>query len=287
MVLRSLNHSNEIVAFLSAGYSLNRIVAPLLSAVLLVSVMNFFVGDHLLPLTADKKNFVKYVKLKKRPQKYFTLKNSNIWYKLDPYLINIDSVDAKKQKAYGMALYELSEDWNLKKVIVAESALLKPGSWELFSGSTLQISEDHQISSTSFQIKLIGFKQDILDLQDSSRPSELMSLKELKKYIKKNKSAGRDMSSYEVDYHSKWSMSLAALILCLLAIPLSLGSRRSGSSGGVLGCLLLGVAYWLIYNVFLNLGGSNDMPAFWAAWIPNLAFLFWGVWRLKRFCYRV
>ena len=99
-----------------------------------------------------------------------------------------------------------------------------------------------------------------------------MTLRELSRFIKKNKEAGLDTIRYEVDYHSKFGFAFAAFVMSLLGIPFSLGAgRRSGGAVKNIGlCIGVAFVYWSFYSSFITLGRHGAVPPVVAAWIPNI-----------------
>ena len=119
--LSTLNKSNELVALFSSGMSLARICAPILILVAIFSTVSFWMGDRVLPRFEQKKNYVYYVELKKKPGLYSTVNTNKIWYRSENVLFNIQTLDPEKSMAYGMTLYYFNEAWDLVQLIKAQT----------------------------------------------------------------------------------------------------------------------------------------------------------------------
>ena len=76
--LSTLNKNNELTALFSFGLSLARICSPILIIVTMISVFNFWFGDKIIPKTNQQKNYIHYVKIKKQPGLYTTIKTNKI-----------------------------------------------------------------------------------------------------------------------------------------------------------------------------------------------------------------
>ncbi len=88
------------------------------------------------------------------------------------------------------------------------------------------------------------------------------------------KGAGADTKSYEVKYHSRMSMSFIPVVMCFLAVPFSVSSRREGSIAKDLSlCLSITFFYWLFYSVGLSLGTNGVLTPWIAAWLPSGIFV--------------
>ncbi len=103
---------------------------------------------------------------------------------------------------------------------------------------------------------------------------EEFSIWELNRYIHDLKKKGLDPGGYLVDRDLKYAMPLSCLIMVALGIALSLDPLpRHLSLGRSFGlAILIGFGYWLAAGLTSSLGHSGFMPAWFAAWSPNLLF---------------
>lgn len=282
--LSALNKSNELVALFSSGMSLARVSAPMLVIVALLSAFSFWLGDRVLPRFEQKKNYVYYVELKKTPGLYSTVNTNKIWYRSENILFNIQTLNPDEATAQGMTLYYFNEAWDLVQVITAQTVSMLGGSWQLNSGTvTLFDTESSFPMTQTFQEKKIAMNEEVADLKSSSQASSIMSLGELKRFIKKNKDAGLDTIAYEVDYHSKFGFAFASLVMAMMGIPLSVSKQRSGGlflNAGI--CIGLAFLYWALYSSALTLGRHNVIGPIVAAWAPNTLSLIGSFYLLLR-----
>lgn len=115
------------------------------------------------------------------------------------------------------------------------------------------------------------------DLQSSGQTSEMLSQKELERFIEKNKEAGLDTIRYEVDYHSKLAFAFAGLVMTILGIPFSVTKGRSGGVMMNVGiCIGLVFLYWIFYNSSITLGTHGHLKPILAGWIPNFVMISLG-----------
>jgi lipopolysaccharide export system permease protein len=285
--LSTLSRTNELTALFSMGMSLRRIASPILISVAIVSVIVFVVGDQVLPRLIQKRNYVEYVEIKKRPGLYSTVKTNKIWFRTENILFNIKTLNPETASAQGITLYYFDPSWQLTQLISAARVEMKDSMWELKDGLvTLFASESSFPLTKSFDTKTITMNEDLKDIQSTSNSSEIMSLRELGRFIDRNKEAGLDTLRYEVDYHAKFSFAFAAVVMSLVGVPFSVGRQRSGGTFASIGiCLLLAFLYWVAYSSGLTLGEHAVLPPIVAAWGPNvitvaLAIFFFR--RLKR-----
>lgn len=273
--LGGLNKNSELVALFSIGNSLARVSAPILIIVAAVTVVSFWMSDRILPITNKKKSYTWYVEIKNRPGMYSAVKNSKIWYRQDNMLFNIKTFDADTQSAQGLSFYYFDDKWNLVQMVVAKSAKLDTKEWKLQDGAVTLFTGDSSFPlNQSFTEKSIMIDEEIGDIQESSKFSEVVSIKELRQYIKKNKEAGLNTLRYEVDLHSKFGFALAAFVMSFIGIPFSVFNNRTGGrmlSVGI--CIGLAFGYWSLLSVGLTMGRHGYLAPILSAWLPNLFML--------------
>ena len=280
----ALNRSNELVALYSVGIGLMRVSAPILVLVAIISLISFGLNDQIFPRLAQRKNYVEYVEIKKRPGLYSTVNTNKIWYRSENVLFNIKTLDALAAKAQGLTLYYFDAAWNLVQLITAQEVNIKGTQWELNNGTVTLFVEDTSFPLTkSFTSKTVVMNEDVADIQTTSNSSEVMSLNSLRKFINRNKEAGLETLRYEVDYFAKFGFASAALVMSLLGLPFSVRRQRSGGHALSIGlCLVLAFAYWTLYSSGVTLGQHGAIPPILAALGPSAFMAGVALWLLLR-----
>ena len=172
-----------------------------------------------------------------------------------------------------MTFHYFDQAWNLIQLITAKEMQMKDKNWELSDGSVTLFAQESSFPLTqAFKQKTLAIQQDNMDLTKAANSSEVMSIADLKGFIKKNKEAGLDTMRYEVDYHAKFGFAFAGFVMSFLGVPFSV--RASTRGGGRMISFGLALAlvflYWSIYSSSLTLGRHGGIPAIMAAWAPNL-----------------
>ncbi len=270
--LSSMNRNNEIIALFSMGMSLARISLPILVFISGISIMTFWVGDRLVPIFAQKKNYIFYVEMKKRPGLYSVVRKDKIWYRSDNMIFNIQTLNAEQGTAQGITFYYLDDAWNLIQLIKAKSVTMQNNTWNLEDGTVTLFAEESSFPLTkTFARKTLTVNEDLADVRSAPPSSEGISYKELKKFIQKNKEAGLDTLGLEVDMHAKLSFAMASLVLSLMGIPFTVQKSRSGGNMLNIGvCIFAAFSYWILYSSSLSLGKHGILPPLLAAWAPNV-----------------
>lgn len=270
--LSSLNKTHELLALFAAGVSLLRVNLSILISVLILSVIVFNLADESLPRFVQKKNFIFYHQIKMKPAQYSTVKTDRIWYRSKNMIFNIKAINKTKKTAEGLTLYQFNDAWDLVQMITAQKVDLLGQQWKLSQGSVTLFTENSSFPMTQdFKDKTIIIDEELQDIQSTFNSVDVLSLKDLKKYIQKNKEAGLDTISLEVGYNDKFAFAFTAIVMVLIGIPFSVSHQRGG--GGMLNAgfsILLVVIFWVIRNSSLTLGQHGNIPPIIAAWGPNL-----------------
>ncbi|MCB0369975.1 MAG: LPS export ABC transporter permease LptG [Bdellovibrionales bacterium] len=288
LTLANLNKSNELIALFASGYSLLRVSMPVIVIIFGFSIFSFYLSDRIIPPLTRQKNYIFYHDIKKNPSQFSIVKTNRIWYRSRNEIFNIKTLSLDGLMAHGLTLYTFDDDWDLQRMITADEVDLKNKSmkdssghyqWFLKNGSVTVFYKDSSFPLTSnFKKKTIIMNEEAQDLQSSGQTSEMLSQKELSKFIDKNKEAGLDTTRYEVDYQSKVAFAFAGLVMSLLGIPFSVGKTRSGGVMLNLGiCIGLVFGYWIFYNSSITLGTHGQLNPVLAAWIPNAVMMALGI----------
>lgn len=122
---------------------------PMLVWILLWCGVVFLISDRVLPAFAKQKNYIFYHEIRKNPALYSIVKTDRIWYRSKDMIFNIKTLNEKTQKAQGLTLYFLNQNWDLVQMISAKDVDLLGSKWVLHNGSVTVFSEDSSFPLTS------------------------------------------------------------------------------------------------------------------------------------------
>ena len=269
--LSALNRNNELTALYSLGYSLARVCLPVLMVLSLICLFTYWFGDHVLPVAAQKKNYVYYVDLEKDPGLYSTVERNKIWYRSHNTIFNISYLNAEKKTAQGITLYYFDNAWNLVQLIKAKTVFMNKKTWHLRDGSvTLFTNESSFPLTKTFQRKTLTVSEDLADFAAVRPSSDTLTTEQLRHFIERNKAAGLNTLGYEVDLYSKMSYAFAGLVLSLMGIPFTIKRARAGGNMVNIGLsVAIGFIYWVFYSASLAMGKHGVIDPMLAAWGPN------------------
>ncbi|MCP4692660.1 MAG: LPS export ABC transporter permease LptF [Desulfobacterales bacterium] len=109
-----------------------------------------------------------------------------------------------------------------------------------------------------------------------------MSLSELREYIENAPEKNKKYFRALLEYHRKFSIPFAAIMLGLLAVPLGIQTRGGGKSTGMVLGLFFFLVYYLILSAGMVFGENGAYPPLIGMWTPNIVMGCIGIFLLYR-----
>jgi lipopolysaccharide export system permease protein len=266
-----MNKNNEIVALKSGGMSVHHFIRPIIFIGLLITVCLFFISETLVPITISKANDIWRREVKKYT---LTTARKNIWFRGDRSISHITYFNPKDQTISGITLNYFDQQFRLTRRVDAAKGRFKQGQWVLYDTMEQVLNQktgSYDVEILSEKVENIDFKPD--DLKRAAKKSEEMSFQELYRFVQDIESEGYDATPYWVDYHSKFALPVACLILCLIGTGITLGKNaRHGLSITIIYGITVVFLYWISQSFCLSLGHGGVISPIIAAWISNFMF---------------
>jgi len=287
----SLTRTSEITAMKATGVSLYRIVTPVLITTLLIAGGLFAFDELYLPAANRRQEALRSV-IKDKPARTF-LRPDRQWISGqtgasgDPSRIfYYQYFDASKNAFANLTVFEFDpENFALRRRIFATSAHWndRVNQWVFENGWERTFAGDTIASFQPFTLTTFPeIREQPPYFVKEDRPSQEMSYGELSSYIADLKQSGFDTKRLSVQLNRKLAYPLITLVMAMLAIPFSLSMGKRGSLAGIATAIGLAIAYWVIDGLFQAMGNVATLPAFMAAWTPDLLFGIAGTYLLLR-----
>ncbi len=272
MVLSGLSRTGELTAFFSLGFGKGRMVATLGAIVFVFCCLLLVFQDRIVPLFIKKQSTYYWHVMKKRPDFFLDVRRDKVWYRSQNLIFNLRSFDLGTKTIEGMSVYTLDERFRLVQLVEASKGVHTETGWKMLDGLVTIFDPDTPFPMTRrFESKELRISETPQDFQEIEREVNSLRLRELSAYIDRAKAAGGNTRRFEVKLHSRIAICFTPLVMCWLAIPFSLGSRRSGGLARDLGLALMATFfYWLFYSVSLSLGVNGALHPVLAAWLPSM-----------------
>ena len=190
----------------------------------------------------------------------------------------------------GVFLADISDAANPRITLAHEGILVPEGQdrlhLHLIDGSTHEtdpkLADHYQIST--FQQTDIPIELPATETKsDEQIPVGLISTWALRDHARRV-----DLVSarwYLIEFHRRFALPTACLVLAMVGIPLGLSSKKSGKSGGFVLTIALVFIYYFVSLIGVSLARQGKVGPMFGAWLANIAFFAAGsilLWQAER-----
>ncbi len=268
--------NNEIVALLSSGISLLRILLPLFVLGLFVSVGAFFFNEVIVPYANQKRYDIKRYQVDKEPRPKYRSR-SNVYLQIDPNkTLSARYFNGVSNQASEVSIKIFSGPV-LRERIDARKMVWQDSVWKMFGVTVRSFSGDRERLFQKPDTVLTNL--DILpeDLAIVQKKPEEMSYTELTQFIAELRALGANPRKWIVERHLKISLPFANFIVVLLGAPLASRKRKGGMGLNFGFSLGISFVYFFVVRVGQVLGHQGSLSPLLGAWLGNLVFLTLGI----------
>ncbi len=110
---------------------------------------------------------------------------------------------------------------------------------------------------------------------------DAMGTSALYEVISSGSGSREDRFKWRTEWHVRIARIFSCMVLVLLAIPSAITFQRRGTMKGIGIAVLLAALMLFLYRVFPSLGESGLIQAWISAWIPNVFYLFIGIYLFR------
>jgi LPS export ABC transporter permease LptG/LPS export ABC transporter permease LptF len=190
----------------------------------------------------------------------------------------------------GVFLADISDPANPRITLAHEGILVPEGQdrlhLHLIDGATHEtdpkIADHYQISTfqqTDIPIELPSTE----NKADEQIPVGLVSTSSLRDYARRVDPVSARW--YLIEFHRRFALPTACLVLAMVGIPLGLSSKKSGKSGGFVLTIVLVFVYYFVSLIGVSLARQGKVGPMFGAWLANIAFFAAGailLWQAER-----
>lgn len=289
--LSKMSRSNEIIAMLTAGQSLTRLLLPLIGVGLFLSgvcaLLNYSLAPHAESLRKQFKDEIRDTAARKLgrsqyldAQLFRNRADRRIWYvakmKRADEGFPLEMVTILEQNEQGA----ITSEW------LAATASYKPEtkSWLLAHGRTVQFAPDGTIQSEktflgTYQID--GWSETPWRVASSNLDAQGLSVPELNDYLRYNADfPPSKLAAYRTNLQYRWALPLQCLVVVLFTSPLAIVFSRRGVLSGIAGAIFLFAGMTFFSSLMIAVGKGNRVTPYTAAWAPIVIFGVVGVYLL-------
>ena len=279
--LGRMSQANEILAMLSAGVSLWRILTPFFLTGLAVTGVSTWLNHGLAPKAEAKKQQLLAEmeagngKLEKRA---FTLghlfvnrSDDRIWY--------VEKLPTDMRKPLeGVEIIQQNAQEQITNKLYARTAEYDPDRHDwTFSGARLaHYTPDGAVApGTSYPPTHVvtGWSETPWRIHSSLLDADKLSVPELHEYLTLNSDfTPAQLAPFRTYLDYRWALPWTCMVVISVAAPLGIVYQRRGVLAGVAGSILIFFLILFFGNLFLALGRGDRVTSWWAAWTPNVMF---------------
>lgn len=278
LVLSNMSQQNEILALYSSGIGNFRLLSTLVTVVSMICTVSFLAFDTFVPIFSKKQILITQG-LDPSQEQFIHFNRNRFWYRSGTILYNVGRFVSETNTLEDINIYCLDSDFHVSKTIRAKKATFTDNDWVLENGFSVRYdTKNHYPVSEVFSGKTGVIPEKPGDFKTLKVVEETMRLKDLRRYITRNRGYGLDTTHQEVHYHERISMIFTPLIFVLLAIPFAIKPLRTQSIPRSIGfCFLAVFTYLLLLRMTLSLGKGGEIPPILAGWSTNVLYLSYSV----------
>ncbi|UCE04389.1 MAG: LPS export ABC transporter permease LptG [bacterium] len=266
-----LSRYNELIAMQSSGLSLYRILTPLFTLGIIISLVAGYAGERFVPYTNQKKKETYQIHVDKA-KKNTRVQTKDISLQIDKYRwLLIGFFDTDINTAFKVSIQTYNQN-KLMKRIDAPQMIWKNDRWCLLNGYIRQFSDNKETAQSFDELLLTDLRFKPEDIATVQKKAEEMSYWELKNFIKEVTRTGGNPDRWLVDLYLKIAFPFANFVIILFGAPLASRKTRSGTALSFGISLFICFLYFGIIKVGQSLGHNGTLPPLFAAWMGNIFF---------------
>jgi len=283
LLLSNMSRQNEILALYACGVGNLRILSTLITIVSTFCTAAFLFGDTIVPIFSRKQALI-VSGLDPAAEQVPTFNRTSFWYRSGSLIYNVGRFVPETSILEDVNIYRIGVDFQVAEKIHAGKAQFQNGDWLLESGFRVRYATPDRYPVTeTFSSLAKVIPEDPSDFKTLEMREDTMRLRDLRKYITRNKGYGLDTTRQQVHYHERLAVIFTPIIFVLIAIPFATKPLRIQSVPRSIGyCFLVVFAYLLLFRMTLSLGKGGRIPPILSAWVPNALFFGYAVMAMFR-----
>ena len=284
MTYSRLSNDSEMVALKASGMDMSAITLPALILSILIAIISAQTSFHLAPW--GNRQFELLVSRVAQTKASVSIREGTFSDGFFDKVVYANEVDTNTGELHNVFIYDETQG-DLPLTIIAKRGEIiqdpsAPNSVlvRLFNGDIHRKGEAHtKIKFDAYDLKMTDPIKE--EAREKSSPS--LSIDEITALLKKPEVVDDQRLTLTAEYHKRWAISLVCIVFALLGVGLGTNTnRRSQKAGGMILCLIVVIAYWVIYVTCEGLARGGKVPPALAIWFPNVLFAGLTFWSLKR-----
>jgi LPS export ABC transporter permease LptG len=280
--LGRMSRANEIVSMLTAGVSLYRVLLPLVGIGLLTVAATMALNYSLAPhAELARKAFLAEAQAHPgrtiQGQIFRNRTDLRTWF-VQNFLLGSNTFN-------NVQVLQQDANDNIIKSYVAVRAYYRPETktWDLENVRIVHYDPTGNIIKEEFfpTLKIEHWTETPFRLGSANVRAEFLSLPELREYLHFNADFPATLlAPFRTHLQYRLALPWTCLVVVCIAAPLGIGYSRRGVLSSVAAAVILVFTMNFLVHLFLALGEGDRVPAWIAAWTPNIVFAAIGLYLL-------
>ncbi|HAQ61299.1 TPA: hypothetical protein DCR49_04760 [Candidatus Delongbacteria bacterium] len=282
MAYGRLSQDNEWSVMQSSGISIYQVMAPAIIAGIFLSFGMFYFHNNILPEMNHQSKILKSSITKKKP--LAAIEPGIFVTDIPGFVIKAQQVDNERNELFKIILLENSRTGKFRRTITADRGKLvydqgikryritlndgeianldpqKPDGYFRSKFSKMELTKE--VSGIDFEVN------DKNNYGDREKSADSLKAKIVR--LKRDNASAILISQVEVEYHKKFALSFACIVMILIGAPLGLMSGRGGLGGSATMSILVFMVYWLFLISGEDLADRGKLDPFYAMWNANI-----------------
>ncbi len=281
--LGRMSRANEVVSMLTAGISLPRVLLPLIFIGVITSLgmaaLNYSLAPH---SDSAQRSFEEETHARRAykgviGQIFRNRADNRTWF--------IQAFRQGENEFQNVQVLQQDANDNITRDYLANSAIYHPEdkSWELQRAKVVDYDAAGNIKRAQFLLSLVikDWSETPYRLASANVRADSLSVPELREYLLFNSDFPAVLlAPFATHLHYRLALPWSCLVVVFIAAPLGIGFSRRGILSSVATAILLVFAMNFLTHFFLALGEGYRIPAWVAAWTPDIAFAIIGAYLL-------
>lgn len=273
-----LSSDSETVALHAAGYSLRRIVVPVIGMGAVVSMVAIGFNELVVPPATAQMWRLRTAVLRQigesaQPVTQTVMRDG----KVETLITAQGGVDLRAGILYEVTAIQFapnSQSWQPILIVYARRAKWIGGrEWDLYDGywMTGDGSMRAEFARTTTRVLQGGIRKSLREIEADLVPDpDSRSFSQTLQRIRRYRQAGEDTRQMEVELYNKISLPIASLIFGFVGAPLGIRRQRSTAASGFALSLVIIFLYWATAQYLFILGRGGTVSPVIASFLPDI-----------------
>lgn len=267
MAMANMSSNGEIIAIRAGGASFGRVATPILVMGVLVSVLNLFVTEIVVPPSLDAAYRLQLEHAARaKPME-------DLVFSVPPVkpqrIVYAKSFDPRRKTLEGLVIMEL-RNGELWETLKAEEASWQGKEWML---RNVEYKSVDRRTTIRFNMRAHDMGKSPDELGKKPKMLDDMSLAELKRELANRRQLGLPWRPHQVQLiqyiHMHWALPWLPFFFAFVGVPLGLRPARATAGIGLGLSLVIALAYYVIFYSLHLVGQQGAINNLVAAWLPN------------------